>query len=206
MRHRVKQDVREDLVTEQTRQRQENVTTGPDDAGLIARAEQIARRAHTGQTDLTGAPYVDHCQRVAASVSGEDARLVALLHDALEKGEGWMAADLRREGMPEHVIAAVEKLTRLPGETGHAFLTRICGDELASRVKIADLEDNIAQCQSAGLGPTGYESELEEFLRLTGRPATLHKAPHRSGRKPGVLHALLAELGVLDLLGRWRSR
>src|SRR4051794_36028950 len=53
----------------------------------LAHAVEIAEQAHAGQTDKAGEPYIEHLERVAASVDGLDEKIVAYLHDLLEKGE-----------------------------------------------------------------------------------------------------------------------
>ena len=45
----------------------------------IARA--IAERAHAGQVDKAGKPYIGHPAHVAVSVEGDKAKAVAWLHD-----------------------------------------------------------------------------------------------------------------------------
>ncbi|TCU04842.1 HD domain-containing protein [Rhizobium sullae] len=51
-------------------------------------AAEIAVEAHAGQTDKTGRPYIDHCRRVAAAVTGDEEKIVAYLHDVAEKNTG----------------------------------------------------------------------------------------------------------------------
>lgn len=40
-------------------------------------AVQIALEAHEGQTDKTGRPFFEHCQRIALLVTGDKERTVA---------------------------------------------------------------------------------------------------------------------------------
>jgi (p)ppGpp synthase/HD superfamily hydrolase len=127
----------------------------------IKDAEQLARRAHVGQTDKAGAPYIEHPLRVMRSFTMNgvadddytrkseisDLQIVALLHDTLE--DTWVTADfLRRCGYPEHIITAIEALTKLPDEEGSdegymRFIARAAQNPLARLVKIADLKDNM---------------------------------------------------------------
>lgn len=56
---------------------------------LVERAKDLAHRAHAGQVDKAGRPYIEHVARVAAAVSDDpEAEVVAWLHDAW----GWRCA------------------------------------------------------------------------------------------------------------------
>ena len=50
----------------------------------LERAIQIAVKAHSGQTDKSGEPYILHPFRVMFAVPDTDARIVAVLHDVVE--------------------------------------------------------------------------------------------------------------------------
>jgi (p)ppGpp synthase/HD superfamily hydrolase len=51
---------------------------------LVDAALRIAARAHAGQTDKAGMPYIDHPKRVPARLATTELKAVALLHDVLE--------------------------------------------------------------------------------------------------------------------------
>jgi (p)ppGpp synthase/HD superfamily hydrolase len=55
---------------------------------LLAKAIRVANAAHDGQSNKTGGPFIDHVRRVAEAVSDDDGKLVAWLHDVVEKGRG----------------------------------------------------------------------------------------------------------------------
>lgn len=115
---------------------------GPD---LLAAAGQLAVRAHDGQVDKAGAPYIGHPRRVADRVrrrGGDVAQqAAALLHDVLEDSSVTVD-DLRHAGMPEPVVTAVVALTRRPGEPHEDAVARAAADPVAQLVKRCDLEDN----------------------------------------------------------------
>ena len=50
---------------------------------------------------------------------------------------------LRAAGCPEDILAALDCVTRRGDETYEAFIGRIAPSELARRVKLADLADNM---------------------------------------------------------------
>jgi (p)ppGpp synthase/HD superfamily hydrolase len=47
-------------------------------------AIRIAVTAHVGQLDKGGAAYITHPLRLMAAVDGEEAKIVAVLHDVVE--------------------------------------------------------------------------------------------------------------------------
>lgn len=111
------------------------------DEALVVRADEIAEKAHQGQLDKIGRPYIDHPRRVAARLDTPDAKAAALLHDVIEDSD-LTADDLRAEGIPPGVVHAVVLLTRRADVPDAEYYRRILGDELALTVKLADLADN----------------------------------------------------------------
>ena len=109
---------------------------------LLERAIAIAVQAHAGQSDRAGKPYILHPLRVMAAMDTDEERIVAVLHDVVEDSD-WSLADLRARGFPERLLAALEALTKRPTEDYEAFIDRVERNELARRVKIADLKDNL---------------------------------------------------------------
>ena len=106
----------------------------------LERAIEIARKAHEGQVDKAGAPYIGHPLRVMDRVP-EEAKIAAVLHDVVEDSSVTLS-DLRAEGFPESVVEAVEALTKRPGETYELFILRAASNDIARTVKLADLHDN----------------------------------------------------------------
>ncbi|WP_298605431.1 HD domain-containing protein [uncultured Rothia sp.] len=152
---------------------------------MIRLADSIADKAHEGQTDRNGWPYISHPRRVAlgarklvsemASSTSPDTSLeelkaevqiVALLHDTVED-TGVSLPYLARYFSPQ-IVAAVEALTRRPGESRVSYLGRVRANDLARLVKRADIMDNLDPHRLAKLAePTRsclhikYEHSLE---------------------------------------------
>jgi (p)ppGpp synthase/HD superfamily hydrolase len=103
----------------------------------------IAAKAHEGQVDKAGAPYILHPLRVMLRVDTNEERIVAVLHDVVEDC-GWSFERLAAEGFSAEVIEALKALTkREEGEPDYeAFVQRAAANSIAIRVKLADLEDN----------------------------------------------------------------
>jgi (p)ppGpp synthase/HD superfamily hydrolase len=129
----------------------------------IDKALQIAAKAHEGQKEKDGQPYILHPLRVLNSVEGEAAQIVAVLHDVIEDSSV-TEDDLRREGFGESVIAAVRCVTHREDESYADYVVRCRGNEVARRVKLADLEDN-SRPSRAILRPDRLEPDLARLRK-----------------------------------------
>lgn len=107
---------------------------------IVDRARDLAYRAHAGQVDKAGRPYIEHVARVAAAVRGDDeAEVVAWLHDVVEDCPVFAHEVWRFEN---RIAFAVDDLTRMSWENERAYYRAICANPLALRVKLADIADN----------------------------------------------------------------
>ena len=111
-------------------------------------ARNIAHYSHLDQRDRWGEPIVEHVERVAAAVP-EEARAVAFLHDVLERTPT-TAEELRAQGLDVVELAALALLTRAPEDEYELYCLRIAwargeSGALARTVKLADLDDHLAQ-------------------------------------------------------------
>ncbi len=144
---------------------------------LLEKAIVIAIEAHRGQTDKAGAPYILHPLRVMLAVSGDEARLAAVLHDVLEDSD-WTTEALRACGLPEAVLAALDCLTHRDGEPYEGFIARVAANPIARQVKLADLEDNMDLRRLDQVTPQDVQ-RLERYHRAW---ATLVCRASRPGR------------------------
>lgn len=104
-------------------------------------AEFLARALHALQRDKAGLPYIDHLRRVVGMCSRWD-HPVAWLHDALEDTT-MSATGLIEAGFSKEIVDAVIALTHRGPETYREYIDRLCENEAAKRVKLADLADNL---------------------------------------------------------------
>jgi (p)ppGpp synthase/HD superfamily hydrolase len=109
---------------------------------LETTAKHIATRAHQGQIDKAGQPYISHPEFVASQVTGDEAKAVAWLHDVIEDTPITFD-DLRSEGLSETVIEAVAALTKQDSESYETYLKRVAANPIAKAVKLADLKHNM---------------------------------------------------------------
>jgi len=110
---------------------------------VTSKAHELAERAHRGQFDKAGIPYIGHLERVASYVDPANpvAMTAALLHDSIED-TSLTAQDLLEHGIPAGAIEAIELLTRRPEQTPEDYYQAISEHPLAREVKLADLADN----------------------------------------------------------------
>ncbi|MEX0684477.1 MAG: hypothetical protein WD267_05660 [Balneolales bacterium] len=105
--------------------------------GSLEHAITIATKAHAGQIDKAGAPYILQPLRVMLIFTQRDEQITAVLHDVVEDSD-WTLDGLRKEGFSEQVIVAVDALTRQPIESYEDFLERASDNAIAKKVKLAD--------------------------------------------------------------------
>jgi (p)ppGpp synthase/HD superfamily hydrolase len=108
----------------------------------LERAIIIAAEGHAGIKDKGGAPYILHPLRMMLGLSSIDERIVAVLHDVCEDCPGWTFDRLRAEGFSDHIIAALDAVTKRGGEDYDDFARRAAANSIGRNVKLADLADN----------------------------------------------------------------
>jgi len=107
----------------------------------LERAIMIATKAHAGQTDKGGNPYILHPLRVMLQMQCEQTRIVAVLHDVIEDSS-WTFEDLKKEGFSDEVLKGLDGVTRRSGEQYDEFIERASQFWISRLVKLADLDDN----------------------------------------------------------------
>jgi len=139
--------------------------------GTEKSAFKLAYKAHQGQKDLAGEQYFLHVVRVAGMFPEESQeRLVALLHDVVEDSSVKIEAIEKQFGV--EVASAVEALTRRnDAEKGvfepyPAYIERVCQNQMAMRVKLADLKDHLAPEREATLSRNSYDRYWRAFWRI----------------------------------------
>ena len=127
---------------------------------LTIKAMQFAAKAHNGQMDKAGVPYIFHCYEVANQAKNEFEAVVGFLHDVIEDTD-CSEEDLREADFPEVVVENVVCLTHKKEESYDEYLDRIKGHGgIATRVKLSDLYNNTRQERLSLLD----EEETKEFL------------------------------------------
>ncbi len=152
----VKYTFKDDIIGVFGVKEQESVEQRLSTVRNIIDAIQFAKNIHKAQVDLAKQPYINHPLRVAGrvlvangGVNGdlqevEHVIITALLHDTVEDAEkhidvvtviknigGWTC------------LRAVKCLTKEEDETYETYIERVSRNDLATAVKMADLQDNL---------------------------------------------------------------
>lgn len=109
---------------------------------LISKSIEIAIRAHAGQFDKSGESYILHPLRVMHKLKSEEEICTAILHDVIEDSN-ISENELLIAGIPPKIVTAVKCLSRIKNETYEDFINRVLQNELAIKIKHADIEDNM---------------------------------------------------------------
>lgn len=108
----------------------------------IMLALDIAKKAHKGQVDKAGKPYVLHPLKVAESQKTEETTIVALLHDVVEDSD-YTLEQLEASGFSPAVMEAVRLMTHDKNVSYEGYIKTISRNKIARAVKIADLTHNL---------------------------------------------------------------
>lgn len=77
-----------------------------------------------------------------ARMQSEEEMAVALLHDVIEDSE-YTADDRLEAEIPQTLVDAVQLLSKTDNESYEEFIDKVLTNDIATKVKIADIEDNI---------------------------------------------------------------
>jgi len=110
----------------------------------------LATEAHAGQT-YNGMPYILHPMRVMMAVDTIEEKIVAILHDVVEDTNVGIREIHLEFG--DVIGDAVGAMTKMKGsdETYRQYLDRVKSNEIAKKVKLADMADNGDAVNLAGL-------------------------------------------------------
>jgi (p)ppGpp synthase/HD superfamily hydrolase len=124
----------------------------------------LAAKAHWGQKDRAGAPYILHPLRLMFRQDNEAASMAAVLHDVVEDTAVTLE-QLRDAGFAEEVVAAVECLTHDPADSYDQYIARLRDNPIARAVKLSDLEDNMRLERMASLTEKDWD-RLQRYHRV----------------------------------------
>lgn len=106
----------------------------------VKKAINIAYKAHMGQKDKFGIPYIFHPMHLAELMDTEEETIVAILHDVVEDTNVTFK-DLEKEFSPL-IVKALKLLTHSKGKTYKQYILDLKDNPIARKVKLADLEHN----------------------------------------------------------------
>lgn len=116
---------------------------------MLGQAISFAVAIHTGQKREDKSPYILHPLRIMMKMNTKLEMIVAILHDTVEDGGPNVLEEIRRIfkralGVESDIVVnAVDCLSKRKGEDYLDYIERVMSNDLARRIKIADIEDNI---------------------------------------------------------------
>ena len=134
---------------------------------LTNQAMQIAYKAHHGQFDYNGIPYIYHPIHLAEQMDDEISCCVALLHDTVE--DTTVSLEDLKAVFPQEVTDAVALLTHQKDTDYFDYVRAIKDNPIARKVKLADLAHNSDQtrCVGSGLSDERKASWLAKYKKAT---------------------------------------
>lgn len=108
----------------------------------LDQAISIAIKAHSGQIDKAGQPYILHPLRIMFKFRTEDEMIVAVMHDVIEDSNT-TSNDLINFGFSTTIVKAINCLTRMKNESYDDFISNLSKNDLATRIKVEDIKDNL---------------------------------------------------------------
>lgn len=111
-----------------------NMHTWYEEFRELSLALEIATKAHKGQVDKAGHPYIAHPVIVASMVDETDEKVVALLHDVIED-TALTIDDLRKAGFSGNTLDAVQAITKVEGDSYDEYLVRVAANPIAREVQ-----------------------------------------------------------------------
>ena len=109
---------------------------------LTDKAYEVMKKAHEGQFDKAGVPYIFHPITVASFMEDEDTTVVALLHDVIEDTD-YTIEKLRDLGFTEEQLEAIDCMTHRENENYLDYVRRVKNNPIAKAVKYGDLRHNM---------------------------------------------------------------
>ena len=140
----------------------------------LERAIQIAVQAHAGQVDKSDQPYILHPLRVMRQFSNSqrNEQIVAVLHDVIEDSD-WTIEAIKAEQFSDEVCDALQAMTKTKQDDYEEdYITRIAENRLATKVKIADLQDNLTVTRLQQLTEVDVQ-RVNKYLRSLRRLQTV---------------------------------
>ncbi|HED37191.1 MAG TPA: GTP pyrophosphokinase [Ignavibacteria bacterium] len=102
----------------------------------------IAIKAHQNQIDKGGLPYILHPLRIMIKMQTDEEMIVAMLHDVVEDSKISLK-DISKYEFDKKIMSALKVLTYSTDQNYEDYIKKISKNKLASKIKIADLKDNL---------------------------------------------------------------
>ena len=134
-------------------------------------AIKLCFKAHEGQVDKSGLPYVHHPLHLAEQMDDEEGTIVALLHDIVEDTD-YSIKDLKGMGFGDAVVEAIDIMTHRSEVPYMDYVKEIAKNSIARKVKLADLNHN---CDLTRLNHEPTSKDLERVEKYKKAKELLEK-------------------------------
>lgn len=134
---------------------------------MLEKAIIIATTAHRGQVDKGGEPYILHPIRVMLSGKTKIEKICGVLHDVIEDTDITLEY-LKNQGFSDEVLLSLDALTKRYSESYDKFINRILENEIACKVKQADLSDNMDLSRIKNPSEKDYK-RIEKYRNATNK-------------------------------------
>jgi (p)ppGpp synthase/HD superfamily hydrolase len=143
---------------------------------LLVQAIELATKAHEGQVDKCGNPYIEHPKRVMEMADTTEKKIVAILHDVVE--DTTVSIEQIHRIFGEDIALAVDAISQRKNEPRKDYYYRVLQNGLAHSVKLLDLADNTDPKRMCSLDPDTQVrltvKYMEAYQILTGGPFGIH--------------------------------
>jgi hypothetical protein len=154
-------------------------------------AIDLAWSAHAGQRDKLGVAYICHPLSVMRRVATDDEKIVAVLHDVVEDTPVTLDY-LRTLGFDEHIVRAVDAVTKRAGEPLADSMARVAADPLALIVKRADISHNADPARQKSLTPEDRQRLTAKYTDSAAHLGTTLAAILEAHITPAIAHEALS--------------
>ena len=131
----------------------------------LYRAIALATRAHEGQKDKCGNPYIEHPLRVAVMADTVEKKIVAVLHDIVEDTNITISDIADQFG--SNIAQAIDAITHRNHESRHSYYERVKLNPLAHAVKLLDILDNLCEERLEALDDATQKRLLAKYAEAT---------------------------------------
>ena len=131
----------------------------------LSAAIEFATAALAEKVDDKGSQYINHALRVMERMDTEEEKMAAVLHDVVEDTEITLQ-DLCDAGFSREVVETVEILTKRLDMTYFDYIDDIHWSETASKIKIAEIEDNLDIMRVKKMSFRTYSTEKRAEMAL----------------------------------------
>ena len=100
---------------------------------LLDKAISIAVDSHSGQVNDKSQPYVLHPLRMMFKAVTIEEKIIAVLHDVIEKTTIDLEY-LRSTGFSDRIVMAIDALSRRPQESYDKYIDRVSENKLATYI------------------------------------------------------------------------